>query len=82
MLAAVLKIMEIVQFKNGKYGIRRRTWLEKLFNKGGSFKDFKPILKKWRKPDDKFFHDCQTESLDEIKEWLIKTKNEYVDKVL
>lgn len=74
--------MDIVQFKNGKYGIRKRNWFQRVFNKGGSFYDFRPALFKWRKQYDNFFHDCQLESVDEVKECLLKLKSNYVIKVI
>lgn len=79
---AIFRRMEIVQFKNGKYGIRKRHFLERLFDYGGSFKDFRPYEKQWRKASDHFFHDCQMESLEEVQHWLLKRRNDYVEKVL
>ena len=58
--------MEIVRFKNGKYGIRKRNLFYKLFQKEGLFRDFKGFSIKWRESDDKYFADCQLDSLDEV----------------
>ena len=71
-------MIDIVQFKNGKYGIRKRSFLDRLFGRGGVFKDFRPILTNWRKPLDPYFKDCQTESIDEIKDYLNRITNNYV----
>ena len=58
--------MEIVKFKNGKYGIRKRSLWDRLFKKEGVFRDFKPQIYKWRKSDDSYFYDCQLDSFDEV----------------
>jgi len=70
--------IDVVQFKNGKYGIRKRSFFDKLFGRGGLFKDFKPYLTHWRKPSDPYFKDCQMSSIDEIKDHLNKIRNDYV----
>ena len=59
--------VEIVKFSNGKYGIRRRaSWFNKLFGVRYLYRDFKPILIKWRKADDSHFPDCQLNTLVEV----------------
>lgn len=63
--------MEIVKFKNGKYGIRKRSLWDRLFKKEGVFRDFKPQIYKWRTSDDSYFDDCQLDSFDEV----VKTFN-------
>jgi len=76
------KIMEIVKFKDGKFGIRKRNFIQRLLNKGGVFKDFNPVLTHWRKPCDRYFKDCQMDSEQEVKEWLEKCKNDWVSGVV
>lgn len=81
-MLGVVFIMEIVMFKNGKYGIRKRTWFDKLFGLEGKFRDFKPILTKWRRSDCKYFHDCQLDSLEKVKEQFEIIKNGVVKEVV
>ena len=60
--------MEIIQFKNGNYGIRKRTTLDVILNKEGKFMDFHHVkLKFWRR-NDIWFNDCQVESLEKVHE--------------
>ena len=58
--------MEVVQFKNGKYGIRKKNLFDKLFKREGSFSDFRSSSINWRKSDDKYFRDCQLDSFEEV----------------
>ena len=77
--------MEIVKFKNGKFGIRKRDFLERLFNLTGVFRDFKPTdlgLVIWRKPSDKYFIDCQVDNIDEAKDMYQRIKGDIVDAVI
>jgi hypothetical protein len=61
-------ILNIVIFKNGFYGIRKKTFIDWLFGLEGSFRDFHPISGiKWRRSTDSFFKDCQTD--DKNKAW-------------
>jgi hypothetical protein len=74
--------MEIVKFKNGKYGIRKRTLIQKVFNKEGVFRDFKPYLIYWRSSDNSYFKDCQLDSFEEAVEKFNNINFGVVDKVL
>lgn len=55
---------EIVEFKNGKYGIRRRNFIQNLFNFGGDFLDLLAHRKYFWEPGCIHFIDCQTSDLD------------------
>jgi hypothetical protein len=71
---------EIVEFRNNKFGIRRRTFLENLFNYGGDFLDFKGNVIRyyfWTSKSN-FFNDCQTSDIDVLFEFYSKFKNDYV----
>ncbi len=68
---------EIVQFINGKFGIRRRFIIEHLLNIGGSYRDFNPTLYYWLKPNNKNFEDCQLETRKEAEDWFLRIKNKY-----
>lgn len=74
--------MEIVQFKNGKYGIRKRNLSHKIFKKEGVFKDFCPIITQWRTSDDEFFKDCQLESLDRVTFIFEALKGGVIEKII
>lgn len=74
--------MEIVKFKNGKYGIRKRNLFDKLFKREGLFRDFKPFSIKWRKSDDKYFEDCQLESFDEVVNYFNNINFGVIEKVV
>lgn len=74
--------MEIVKFKNGKYGIRKRDFLDKLFNAEGLFRDFNPSAVKWRNSDDTYFSDCQLDSFDEVVKVFNQLKFGVIEKVI
>jgi len=74
--------MEIVQFKNGKYGIRKRNLFHKIFKKEGVFKNFRPIIIQWRRSDDDFFKDCQLESIDSVTTIFEAMKGGVIEKII
>lgn len=57
---------EIVEFKNGKYGIRRRNFIQNLFNFGGDFLDLESRHRYFWSPGISHFADCQTSDLDSL----------------
>lgn len=57
---------EIVEFKNGKYGIRRRNFIQNLFNFGGDFLDLESRHRYFWKPGISHFADCQTSNLENL----------------
>lgn len=70
---------EIVQFRNNKFGIRRRTFFENLFNYGGDFFDFNSQSGYFWSYKSLHFNDCQTQDLnlllnkfDEINNPIVK----------
>jgi hypothetical protein len=58
--------MQLVKFKNGKYGIRKRNLFDKIFKREGLFRDFNPILVEWRSSSDRYFEHCQLYSFEEV----------------
>jgi hypothetical protein len=54
---------ELLEFKNGKYGIRRRSFIQNLFNFGGIFFDFDSSSEYYWGLNSKHFKDCETSSL-------------------
>jgi len=74
--------MEIVKFKNGKFGIRKRNLYETIFNVGGVCKDFKPCLFQWRKSGDKHFEDCQLDTIEQARTQLSLLQNDFVESVV
>ena len=77
--------MEIVKFKNGKFGIRKRTFFDKLFYRQGTFRDFHPTLSGttlWRNPSNRFFYDCQTYNIDEARELFYRLNDDVVECVV
>lgn len=74
---------EIVKFSNGKFGLRRRSFIERLFNLDGSFKDFTPTpFYSWRKPTQDYFQDCQTDDLKIVEFEYSKFNGDLVSEVL
>ena len=73
---------EIVKFSNGKFGLRRRSFIDRLFNLSGSFRDFKPLYYHWRKPTDGFFQDCQQDDLKVVEFEYAKFTGKFVSEVL
>ena len=73
---------EIVKFSNGKFGLRRRSFIDRLFNLQGRFKDFKSVIYHWRKPTESFFKNCQTDDLKiaefEYAKWTGKLVSEVI----
>ena len=71
---------EIVEFRNNKFGIRRRTFLENLFNYGGDFLDFKGNTIKyyfWTSKSN-FFINCQTSDIDNLFKIWSSFNDDYV----
>ena len=71
---------EIVEFRNRKFGIRRRDFFENLFNYGGDFLDLKSnnIRNYFWSLKSGFFIDCQTSDLTKLFENYSRLKNDYV----
>lgn len=74
--------MEIVKFKNGKFGIRKRNLFHKLLNKEGLFRDFRPHLIKWRASDSKHFDDCQLDSIHETLNYFNNINFSVIEKIV
>lgn len=56
--------INIVKFKNGKFGIRRKTLIDWIFCSEGSFRDFSPCSGElWLRPNRPYFKDCQTDDI-------------------
>ena len=67
----------IVEVVPGKYAIRRRTFLENLFNVDGEFRDLYAVRGDyWWNSSSGFFNDCLTSDLDLLLPMLasLKTK--------
>ena len=74
---------EIVKFSNGKFGLRRRSFIDRLFNLSGSFRDFKPtVFYSWRKPTQEFFQDCQQDDLKVVEFEYAKWTGRFISEVL
>jgi len=71
---------EIVEFRNNKFGIRRRNFFENLFNYGGDFLDFKEhsIRYYFWSSQSIYFDDCQTSDIDNLYKFYSRFKNDYV----
>jgi hypothetical protein len=74
----------IVKFVNGKYGIMRRTFWDKIFKRNGLFRDFKPATTFgiWRTHVDFYFKDCQLDTIEQAKEQLSNLVNGYVESII
>lgn len=57
---------EIVEFKNGKYGIRRRNFIQNLFDFGGDFLDLVAHVRYFWGSEECHFVDCQTSDLNSL----------------
>ncbi len=71
---------EIVEFRNNKFGIRRRNFLENLFNYGGDFLDFSHNSVKyyfWTSKSN-YFNDCQTSDIDNLFKIWSSFNDDYV----
>ena len=73
---------EIVKSSNGKFGLRRRSFIDRLFNLSGSFRDFKPAIYHWRKPTQDFFQNCQTDDLKFVEFEYAKWTGKLVSEVM
>jgi len=69
---------EIVQFRNNKFGIRRRTFFENLFNYGGDYFDFVSTRIHFWSSKSFYFNDCQTKNINVLFEFHSRLKNDYV----
>ncbi len=69
---------EIVEFRNNKFGIRRRNFFENLFNFGGDYFDFKSNRIFFWNSKSCSFDDCQTKDIDVLFEFYSRLKNDYV----
>lgn len=56
-------IYKIVKFNNGKYGIRRRTLLDRIFFNEGEFCDLVSYGHYWWTKQSHWFDDCQTDDV-------------------
>jgi len=74
--------MQIIKFKNGKYGIRKRNLLDKILKGEGVFRDFKPQIYKWRTTDCHYFKDCQLDSFEEVVEIFNNLNFGVIEKVI
>ncbi len=74
--------MDIVKFRNGKYGIRKRSLWDKIFGNEGVFRDFNRIIIRWRKFDDSYFYDCQLDTLVEVTKFYDDMKFGVIEKVI
>jgi len=62
--------MKIVQFENGKYGVRTFWFL------GWWFLDLTSVTFKWRQCD-AWFHCCLTDDLEKVKQQIGQSKMKY-----
>lgn len=69
---------EIVQFRNKKFGIRRRNFFENLFKFGGDYYDFQSCRNYFWSANSNCFYDCQTKDVDILFEIHSRLKNDYV----
>ena len=69
---------EIVQFRNNKFGIRRRNFFENLFNYGGDYYDFESACNYFWEAKSNCFYDCQTKDIEVLFETHSRLKNDYV----
>ena len=74
---------EIVEFRNNKFGIKRRDFFENLFNYGGDFLDVKsfPFENYFWSSKSGFFIDCQTSDLTKLFEWVNEDYNSVIKKL-
>lgn len=69
---------EIVEFKNKKFGIRRRSFFENLFNYGGKYYDLVSSCQYFWESEEKHFNDCQTEDV----QFVFKKHSELTNNVV
>ena len=75
-------MIEIVKFKNGKYGIRKRNFIQKIFNLEGVFRDFKPFLYYWRTPSNPYFDHCELDTIEEVNDFFNRMNGDFVKEVI
>jgi len=73
--------MEIVKFKNGKYGIRKRNLWDIIFKNEGLFRDFSTFYYRWRKSDDRYFDNCQVDTFEVVENHFNSMKRKVIEKV-
>jgi hypothetical protein len=67
--------IRLVQFHNGKYGIQKRSVLQRLFGNDGEFQDLKNIKYSWTKKSE-YFKDCQSVDFNLVSEvYLVLTSS-------
>jgi hypothetical protein len=69
---------EIVEFRNKKFGIRRRSFFENLFNFGGLYFDFVRYIEYFWESKSHHFKDCQTDDL----QFVFKKHSELTNNVV
>jgi hypothetical protein len=75
--------MRLVKFKNGRYGINKRTYLDRILGREGKFYDFNPtgfcfLEKRWMSSSDEFFIDCQVSSREIAEETFDKLRKKVI----
>ena len=69
---------EIVEFRNKKFGIRRRNFFQNVFNYGGTYIDFLSHINSFRESYSKYFKDCQTDDV----QFVFKKHSELTNNVV
>jgi len=75
---------EIVEFKNSKFGIRRRNFFQNLLNYGGDYYDFYSSMTyfPFKKQNDSYFSKCETNDINLLFEMQSKLQNKFIKQVI
>lgn len=75
--------MKVVKFKNGKFGIMKLRLIDRILKREGLFYDFKPVGDvRWVSSRDRFFNDCQVDSIKEAEIKLAELSRKAVKRVI
>jgi len=73
---------EIVEFRKGNFGIRRRNFLQNIFNYGGKYYDLTSYNYYFWSSQSQFFQYCQTDDIEFIFRKHSELTNNVVFKVI
>jgi hypothetical protein len=73
---------QIVEFRNKKFGIRKRNIFQNIFNYGGSYYDFYTSINNFITSDERYFLNCQTEDIELVFRKHSELTNNVVFKVI
>jgi hypothetical protein len=74
---------QIIEFRNEKYGIRRRNIIQQIFNYGGDYYDFKgSFYYPFKKPTDYYFKHCFTNDIKQLFEMHSLLTDNFIEKII